>query len=115
MRLRAAPVQLDHGLEKLLGARPRSGSGNRSTSRIKESTRSIRLRNPRAEEGLAIRAPCYSCCMPNMGTCLVSSTLPSPRYMWTPQGRQGSKLRTARMMSIPLNLSGPFSSKIGVF
>src|SRR5258708_34204743 len=35
-------------------------------------------------------------------------------YWWTPHGRQGSKLRTARMMSIPLNWSGPFSSKIGV-
>ena len=45
--------------------------------------------------------------MPNIGTCLVSRTLPLPRYMWTPQGRQGSKLRTARMMSMPLNLSGP--------
>ena len=36
-------------------------------------------------------------------------------YMWTPHGRHGSKLRTARMMSTPLNFSGPFSSKIGVF
>ncbi len=54
-------------------------------------------------------------CMPNIGTCFTSSSLPSPMYMWTPQGRHGSKLRTARMMSIPLNLSGPFSSKIGVF
>ena len=27
----------------------------------------------------------------------------------------GSKLRTARMMSMPLKLSGGFSSKIGVF
>ena len=35
--------------------------------------------------------------------------------MCTPQGRQGSKLRTARMMSTPLNSFGPFSSKIGVF
>jgi len=42
-------------------------------------------------------------------------TRPAPVYMCTPQGRHGSKLRTARMMSIPLNLSGPFSSKIGVF
>ena len=41
--------------------------------------------------------------------------LPLPRYMWTPQGRHGSKLRTARMMSMPLNLSRSFSSKIGVF
>ena len=35
--------------------------------------------------------------------------------MCTPHGRHGSKLRTARMMSMPLKLSGPFSSKIGVF
>ena len=41
-------------------------------------------------------------------------TLPFP-YMCTPQGRHGSKLWTARMMSIPLKFSGPFSSKIGVF
>src|SRR4029077_16999154 len=53
--------------------------------------------------------------IPNIGECLVSSTFPSPRYICTPQGKQGSKLRTARMISIPLNLSGPFSSKIGVF
>src|ERR1700757_2527789 len=52
---------------------------------------------------------------PNIGECRVSSTLPLPRYMCTPHGRQGSKLRTARMMSMPLNLSGPFSSKMGVF
>src|ERR1700761_8165397 len=52
---------------------------------------------------------------PNIGECRVWRTLPSPRYMCTPQGRQGSKLRTARIMSMPLNLSGPFSSKSGVF
>ena len=50
-----------------------------------------------------------------IGECTFCSVLPLPRYMWTPQGRQGSKLRTARMMSMPTNLSGPFSSKIGVF
>jgi len=44
-----------------------------------------------------------------------SSDLPLPRYMCTPQGRHGSKLRTARMMSIPLKFSWEFSSKIGVF
>ena len=33
----------------------------------------------------------------------------------TPHGKHGSKLRTARMMSIPLKWSGPFSSKMGVF
>ena len=52
---------------------------------------------------------------PNIGECRVSRTLPPPSYMCTPQGRHGSKLRTARMMSMPLNLSRPFSSKIGVF
>ena len=49
------------------------------------------------------------------GVCTRSSSLPLPRYMWTPHGRHGSKLRTARMMSMPLNRSGGFSSKIGVF
>ena len=47
------------------------------------------------------------------GECIRSSTFPLPRYMCTPHGRQGSKLRTVRMMSMPLNLSGGFSSKIG--
>ena len=50
-----------------------------------------------------------------IGECTLSSILPLPRYMCTPQGRHGSKLRTARMMSMPLNDSGGFSSKIGVF
>src|ERR1700730_1930661 len=52
--------------------------------------------------------------IPNIGECTVFRVLPLPRYMCTPQGRHGSKLLTARMMSIPLNLSGGFSSKIGV-
>src|ERR1700677_524051 len=66
-------------------------------------------------------APCFPPqgfplgCRPNIGEWCVSSTFPLPRYMCTPHGRQGSKLRTVRIMSIPLNLSGPFSSKIGVF
>ena len=42
-------------------------------------------------------------------------TRPAPVYMCTPQGRHGSNERTARMMSMPLKFSGPFSSKIGVF
>ena len=52
---------------------------------------------------------------PNIGEWRACNTLPPPRYMCTPQGRHGSKLRTARMMSMPLKLSGPFSSKSGVF
>src|SRR5262245_61958493 len=51
---------------------------------------------------------------PNIGEWRVSSVLPAPRYICTPHGRHGSKLRTVRMMSMPLKLSGPFSSKIGV-
>ena len=39
--------------------------------------------------------------------------LASPRYMCTPHGRHGSKLRTVRMMSMPLKWSRSFSSKIG--
>ena len=54
-------------------------------------------------------------CTPNMGEWRVSITLPLPRYMCTPHGRHGSKLRTARMMSMPRKFSGPFSSKMGVF
>ena len=50
-----------------------------------------------------------------IGEWTVSILLSSPRYMCTPQGKHGSKLRTARMMSMPLNASGPFSSRIGVF
>ena len=41
------------------------------------------------------------------------ASCPSPRYMCTPHGRQGSKLRTVRMMSMPLKCSRSFSSKIG--
>src|SRR5262249_12513407 len=49
------------------------------------------------------------------GECMRFKTLPLPMNMWTPHGRHGSKLRTERMMSMPLKRSGGFSSKIGVF
>lgn len=55
----------------------------------------------------------YSC-TPKVGERTFCSSFPSPRYICTPQGRQGSKLRTARIISMPLKLSGPFSSKMGV-
>src|SRR4029079_2742774 len=54
----------------------------------------------------------HECWAPNIGECTCLSVLPSPKYMCTPQGRHGSKLRTARMMSIPRKLSWSFSSKI---
>src|SRR5207249_173328 len=56
----------------------------------------------------------YSIVLSIVGECRFSSTLPLPRYMCTPHGRHGSKLRTVRMMSMPLNVSGGFSSKMGV-
>ena len=61
------------------------------------------------------RAPAWAQDIP-VGVWVTFRTCP-PRwlYMWTPHGRHGSKLRTARMMSTPLKFSGPFSSKIGVF
>ena len=76
------------------------------------------IRHDRPNVGADVSAPPTSTnyrCTPNIGEWCVFSTFPLPRYMWTPHGRQGSKLRTVRMMSMPLNLSGPFSSKIGVF
>ena len=48
-----------------------------------------------------------------VGEWTLFSTWPLPRYMWTPHGRHGSKLRTVRMMSMPLKWSRSFSSKIG--
>ncbi len=59
--------------------------------------------------------PCQIASVMPVGECVVLMTRPPPRYMCTPQGRHGSKLRTARMMSMPLKRSGGFSSKIGVF
>ena len=48
-----------------------------------------------------------------VGECNRSKVFPLPRYMCTPHGRHGSKLRTVRMMSMPLKCSRSFSSKIG--
>src|SRR5262249_53492295 len=53
-------------------------------------------------------------CPPNAAGEWIRCTMrPLPRLMWTPHGRHGSKLRTVRMMSMPLNLSRGLSSKIG--
>src|SRR5207249_11903946 len=50
---------------------------------------------------------------PNVGEWRAAISLPLPRYMCTPHGRHGSKLRTVRMTSMPLKCSLSFSSKIG--
>src|ERR671924_439187 len=49
---------------------------------------------------------------PNIGECTRFRVFPLPRYMCTPHGRHGSKLRTVRMMSTPRKFSWSFSSKI---
>src|SRR4029077_20066633 len=49
-------------------------------------------------------------CAPKVGEWRTSITRPSPTYMWTPHGRHGSKLRTVRMMSMPLKSAWSFSS-----
>src|ERR1700734_937651 len=97
-------MQLHQDLHQL----PSGGARARIRPGLEALNQSI---NP-LESALELRA---HGCTPNIGEWCVSSVFPLPRYMWTPQGRHGSKLRTARMVSIPLNLSGPFSSKIGVF
>ncbi len=78
-------------------------------SSIRSSSRRCSRRSPTFCEVLRTH-PSY-----DVGECILRRTLPLPRYMWTPHGRQGSKLRTARMMSMPLKFSRSFSSKIGVF
>ena len=111
-----AAVQLGDEADDLLAPAPRRGRSSDDSSssrsvldavadRPQVDGSSMRLRRlGRSASGRPRRAsaPCFS-------------TLPLPRYMCTPQGRHGSKLRTARMMSMPLKLSIGFSSKIGVF
>ena len=94
-----------------------TGSGNCSTCAVSSSTLWMRASGLTAS-GLSAgipRAPAWAQDIP-VGVWVTFRTCP-PRwlYMWTPHGRHGSKLRTARMMSTPLKFSGPFSSKIGVF
>ena len=92
-----------HGLERQL-ARGRVGEGLELARAAPRPARSAHARST---------AQPPACWPPNIGECTCLSVLPPPRYMCTPQGRHGSKDRTARMMSMPRKLSGPFSSKIG--
>ena len=68
--------------------------------------------NVRLADANLVRLSASHSIPPSIGECRCSMTVPMPSYMCTPHGRHGSKLRTVRMMSMPLNLSGPFSSKI---
>src|SRR6185312_15327318 len=66
-----------------------------------------------AEPFAGLRAHAHSPVSDWVGECSTSSFLPPPRYMCTPHGRQGSKLRTVRITSMPLKCSRSLSSKIG--
>ena len=99
--LQALAVQPEDRRHQLLGRPARLDVGDRLEARSQLLEALDRLR--------------YGHQQSPVGVCTTFLTWPLPRYMCTPQGRQGSKLRTARMMSMPLKFSGPFSSKIGVF
>ena len=122
--LQAGAVQVEDGLHDLPAVRPATAGSAKSLHLPQQAVEPLQLapgNSLRVERSVIIAsvrrraAASLTSATPNIGTCCTSSSLPSPRYMWTPHGRHGSKLRTARMMSMPLNLSGPFSSKIGVF
>ena len=109
--LQAGPVQLDHQPHDLLGDLGGAGVGGADLAEQLLDPRPDRRRSLPLTRPHGRPLPLVSI----VGECSFFTTLPLPRYMWTPQGRHGSKLRTARMMSMPLNFSGGFSSKIGVF
>src|SRR5215213_4778616 len=100
----AGPVQVGHQADRLFGA-----LAGRRLERLELLEEVRQPLADRCEVGGT-----HSPVAVAVGVCSLRSTLPLPRYMWTPQGRHGSKLRTARMMSMPLKFSGPFSSKMGV-
>ena len=95
--------------DELVGDRPRL-----DVLELLELPRSApgRARPGRARSRAAVGGSAISTCPVGVWTTL--RTLPLP-YMCTPHGRHGSNEWTARMMSMPLKFSGPFSSKIGVF
>ncbi len=117
--LQRGAMQLNHRLDQLQGSSPDfrvAALVELGCQFFYVFTLGAELSAPRCSDRLFRAGRHYSGpAAPNMGECFTSITLPSPTYMCTPQGRQGSKLRTVRMMSMPLKFSGPLSSKMGVF
>ncbi len=101
-----------HGERGGRGARPRRPATTRRRLVLRVTVR--RARRGTLRRGASRSGPGRGGWSPSsirgrrrtVGECTRSSSRPSPRYMWTPHGRHGSKLRTVRMMSIPLKLSG---------
>ena len=111
--LESGAVERDDGGDQLLGA-----FGDRlvaeSREFVEQALDAVRQRGD-VEFAAPVPASCQYGLTATAGEWTCSTLPPLPVYMCTPHGRQGSKLRTARMMSMPLNRSGGFSSKIGVF
>jgi hypothetical protein len=117
------PVEIgdqgDQILPALLGHWPRRAQGTQQAidplaglaEMIKRGGLSLSKSVVEPFDGL--RAHAHSPVTDWVGECSSSSFLPPPRYMCTPHGRQGSKLRTVRITSMPLKCSRSFSSKIG--
>ena len=102
-------IEVEQGLHDLHRRLPDDGVGKR----LQALEEGVDLRDPLACLGVVHVDPSQPCCAPNIGLCTCLIVRPLPRYMCTPHGRHGSKLRTARMMSMPRNASWPFSSKMG--
>ncbi len=111
-------VELHQGPDQLLGGRGRGGVdavGESGQEFLDPGGGHLRVGRCRLRAGADCGRRHPARPLRPVGTCIFSTVFPPPTYMCTPQGRQGSKLRTARMMSMPLKFSGGFSSKIGVF
>ncbi len=111
--LDAGAVQVGDDAHEFLGplAGDRAAGGTGDEQGFNPITRRLKIK--RRVIGLLRLDHGYSPVTDCVGECSFCTDLPSPRYMCTPQGRQGSKLRTVRMMSMPLKCSRSFSSKIG--
>ena len=108
--LQPGAVQVGHQPDQFLGALPRHDPAGRTClqQRVDPVPGGPEIRRRARGPWGSRYSATYS-----VGECIRSSFLPPPRYMCTPHGRHGSKLRTVRMMSMPLKCSRSFSSKIG--
>ena len=107
--LQPGAVEVGHQPDQLLGAlaapsaRRAELASSSASIRSPVCARSRRPSGPRPLRRSGVRHDRrHSPVTDWVGECSISSFLPPPRYMCTPHGRHGSKLRTVRMMSMPL-------------
>ena len=118
IRSQTRAVEIGDLADQLLGALPGDGATGRSWRRAGSgSDRPLCASASSVAESSGSDDPAAICSFPGDGlgggVQHLQASCPSPRYMCTPHGRHGSKLRTVRMMSMPLKFSRSFSSKIG--